>query len=482
MAVVVWQGRSYYRPTADSVTDITGMTTVGLTAAGIIMMLGTATGGTPFGVQKFNDSVSARRYFKSGALIDAMDAAWAEGARTIYATRIGNTTGIDAVAQATGSLLNGATSVVVLTSQDYGSWTNDIRYKVEDGSGVTPVGKKVTIQWYDTSTGTVSTETWDNLLDGTAIVDAINNGVGKIAGSSLVEASVGTNPSLVPDNIGFTSLAGGADGLSPVLANWQAALDLYNEETVDVLHPAGTSDETVHALFKAHCVERSNKRYERICILGGALGEAAGNISTPDTAVYRAYNLNTARAVLVAPGTDDEAPYFTAAKIAGAVASADVATSLTRRTINATSIETKYSDTNKDDLVTYGVLTIEEVPQGRRVIRGITTIQDTSLTQESPYKEITTVRIADYVNNVMRTNLEGIYIGKKGVSGVEASIASDATSLLLKLKEAQIILGFQNVVVNRDTSDPKIIYVSYSIAPIQPINFIFITTKLVNIL
>jgi hypothetical protein len=104
------------------------------------------------------------------------------------------------------------------------------------------------------------------------------------------------------------------------------------------------------------------------------------------------------------------------------------------------------------------------------------------MTQESPYKEITTVRIADYVNAVVRTNLEGIYIGKKGIAGIEASIASDTTSLLLKLKEAQIILGFQNVVVTRDTSDPKIVYVSYAVAPIQPINFIFITTKLVNIL
>lgn len=482
MAVVVWQGRNYYRPTVDSITDITGMTTVGLTASGNIMMLGTAMGGVPGVVQRFTDSVQARRIFRSGALLDAMNAAWTEGGRTIYATRIGNLTGAGALSQASISLLNGATSVAVVTSKDYGSWNNNIRIKIEDGSGVTPVGKKVTIQYYDDSTATVLTESWDNLLDGTAVVNAINSGTLVSPASSLVTAVVGTNPSLVPDNIGFTSLSGGGDGLSPVLSNWQAGLDLYNQEYVDIIHAAGTSDETVHALFKAHCEERSVKRMERICVLGGALGEAAGNTTTSGTAIYRAFNLNSFRSVLVAPGTDGSAPYFTAAKIAGALASADVATSITRRTINATSIETKYSETEKDDLVTKGVCTIEEVPQGRRVIRGVTTIQDPSLTQESPYKEISTVRIADYVNQVMRTNLEGIYIGKKGIGGVEASIASDATSLLLKLKEAQIIVGFQDVVVAKDTSDPKIIYVSYRIAPVQPINYIFITTKLQNVI
>lgn len=482
MAVVVWQGRNYYRPAVDSITDISGMTTVGLTASGIIMMLGTAEGGVPWQVTRFTDPVTARRTFKNGDLLDAMEAAWSEGARIIYATRIGNTTGMGALAQGATSLLAGATSVVDILSKDYGAWVNDIRIKVETGSGVTPIGKKVTIQYYDTATATVVTESWDNLIDGNAIISAINNGVGTVPGSALVTAQAGTNPTLVPDNIGYTNLMGGADGLAPVVANWQTGLDLYNETQVDIIHPAGTSDETVHALFKQHCIDRSNKRMERICVLGVGLGEAVGTTSTAGTVLYRAFNLNSYRAVLVAPGTDNIAPPLTAAKIAGAIASGDVATSITRRTINATAIEKKYSDTEKDDLTTFGVCTIEEVPQGRRVIRGITTIQDTSMTQESPYKEITTVRIADYVNNVVRTNLEGIYIGKKGISGIEAAIASDTTSLLLKLKEAQIILGFQNVVVTRDTSDPKIVYVSYAVAPIQPINFIFITTKLVNIL
>jgi hypothetical protein len=53
---------------------------------------------------------------------------------------------------------------------------------------------------------------------------------------------------------------------------------------------------------------------------------------------------------------------------------------------------------------------------------------------------------------------------------------------LLRLKEASIIQDFRNVIVTRDTSNPQIIYVNYEVAPISPINYIFVTTKLVPII
>jgi hypothetical protein len=82
----------------------------------------------------------------------------------------------------------------------------------------------------------------------------------------------------------------------------------------------------------------------------------------------------------------------------------------------------------------------------------------------------------------MRTNLETAFVGKKGVSGVEASIQASATSILVRLREAQIIEGFRNVLVKRDESNRQIVYVDYEVAPISPINWIFITTKLVPII
>jgi len=243
-----------------------------------------------------------------------------------------------------------------------------------------------------------------------------------------------------------------------------------------------TTDSTVHGLLSTHVSARSAVNKERIGIVGCGASETVGTYSTPTTIVGRAYSLNSDRMILTAPGVSTLSPKFTAAKVCGLLASVDVATPLTHRSISATAIETKFSSSEKDDLITYGVTAIEEVPSGRRVIRGVTTAQDLSSTTEHPFKEISTRRIADYVNKSVRDSLESVYIGKKGVDGIESSMAATTTSLLLQMKEQQIVVGFKDVVVTKSTTNATVYYVSYKVAPVQPINYILITTVLTNVL
>jgi len=464
--MVTFQGRSYKQPGSYSYTDPTALVGVGLGTGGVVAIIGTATGGRPGQVTLFSDPVSAKNAYRGGNLINAANYAWAAGANLIYLTRPGNPLQASLLLNATGPA-----ACITATSIDYGSWCNSIQTKVENATSG-PTNCKITVQYYNTSTGQTTTEVADEMATGTAIIAywAANYPQG------LVAFTGGVAVANRPLNIVFTPLASGTDDLTPLAAAWQTAIDFYNKYEVNLMHPAGCEDAVTQAYLLAHCITNSNNRKERICIVGGPASETATQSTT------RAVNLNSSRAVFVAPGTDSESGTMTAARITGMLAGVDVATALTHQTIQASTVAVKYTDTEKDSLITLGVCAIEEVPQGKRVLRSITTAQDLSTTQENPFKEISIQRIADYVNYNMRTNLETAFVGKKGVTGIEASINASTTSILVRLREAEIIQGFRNVNVKRDTSNPQIVYVSYEVAPISPINFILITTRLVPII
>jgi hypothetical protein len=462
--MAVYNGRSYKQPGAYAFVDSVGMLASNLASGGILAIIGPAEGGTPNEVVAYTDTVLAKSVFKGGDLLTAALDAWSEGANIIYMLRIGS------ASQASLTLSESTTGVLTLTSDDYGTWANDIQVKVETGS---VSGKKVTIKYYDNVQNRTTLETGDNLADATGIASWVNSNSNYVSAEALVGAGV-------PDNISYTNLAGGLDGDSPTVNQWSAGIDQLAFYQVNLIHLAGCTDASVHALLSAHCDTNSNNRRWRMGIVGNEIGESVGNTTTG--IIKRAYDLNSSRMVLVAPGSDGESGASTAAKVAGALAGVDVATPITHRTFGISSLDRKFTDTEKDDLITYGVCAFEESPQGRRVIRGITTVQDISATQEDPMKEISVQRIADYISYNMYVNLEGLFVGKKGLSGTNSSIKSAAISILLKLKDAQIIVDFRNVNVSQDPSDPKVFYVSYEVAPISPINFIFIQTHLVNVL
>jgi hypothetical protein len=477
--MVTFMGRTYKQPGAYSYTDPTALVGVGLGAGGVVTIIGTATGGAPGEVELFTDPVSAKEKHRGGNMMTAANYAWAAGANSIYLTRPGNPL------RAALAVLNGvAATVFTVTSVDYGSWCNSIRVRVENATSG-PVNYRLTIQYYNPDTGETTTEMGDELADGNAAIAywAANYAAG------MVTLTAGAGVATRPVNLVFTNLIGGDDDLTPTATEWQNAIDLYSKYETNIMHLAGVTDASTHALLSTHCTTLSNNRKERIGVVGGLKRNApseseatyVGNTSTPASLIGRAYNLNSDRMVLVGPGTDGLDACYTAAKIVGMLAGVDVATSLTHQTVSASSIDTLFTDSQKDNLITYGVCAVEEVPQGRRVLRAITTAQDLSATQEHPFKEISIRRIADYVNYNMRTNLETAYVGKKGVSGIESSIQATATSILVRLREAQIIEGFRNVLVKRDASNRQIVYVDYEVAPISPINWIFITTKLVPI-
>ena len=463
-----FNGKFYRTPQVAIKTDTTGLTSFGLAPGGIVAMLGTSLGGAPNTVVRFTDPSAAKNYFRGGDLPDSAALAWQHGAQVIFMTRVGN------ALQASKTLTTVASAAIgSMVSKDYGTYVNDIQYKVENG---TTSGKKVTVKFYDSLTNRTTYETADNV----ATINDVATYFNTTLPSQLITITV-TSSAGILGNVGYTNLTGGSNGTSTTV-DWSTALDLYKNEFVNILHPAGSTDELVHALFKTHVETYSQQKRERTAVVGAPISAAIGDINTSGSLIARAYNLNSERMVLVAPGTDEQSAAFTASKIIGLVAQNDVATPVTYKTISANSIATRYTESEKEQLVQAGVMVVEEVPQGRRIVRGITTVQDPSAFTEDPMKEYSIVRIKDYITDNVRTILETTYIGKKGISGVESQMQSSIASVLGKLKEAQVINGYQNIVVQKDQTDPKVFNVSYQIAPVSPINWIFVTQYLVNTL
>lgn len=485
--MVLFNGVNRIIPGAYTKTDASGLITTSLAPGGIVGIIGTGYGGEPNKVYHFTSSVLAEETFKSGKLLDAMKAAWLNGANDIYAVRIGQAT------KSVITLVNESSAdVITLESRDWGSWTNDIEIKIENG---TTLGYKVTIKYIDknnnvtieSSTGVGAIPSFDNIPNIAELATVITEG------SSLLKVReiLNEEDSIIPIN--YTKLINGSDGvlnqdeeITTTLQDWSTALNLYESYAVNILNPAETDASEVHALFLQHCIEMSEKEMYRFCVVGGGVSDPIGDIQNPGSdplsCIGRAYNLNHKRVVFVATGVNNKKAAYTASMIAGKLAGFDAATSLTYKTlVGVSSLNTKYTQTQKEELITRGCIILEDAAAGRRVLRDITTQQDIRLgLTEDPFKDITTLRIADYTNTNLRNILQDMYIGKKGLSGARSALANTSVDVLSKLKEREIITNFRNISVTTDPANPKVFKVSCEVVPVFTITFILISTTLTN--
>lgn len=479
---VSFGGDTTRKPSILTNVDTTGLVRGGVTGSGVVGIIGTADSGSE-SIIEFRLPSAAKTEYEGGPLLDVGNAAWSHGSQVIKMLRVGN-----GIAPSTISLIasGGVGEAIELNSIKSGDKFNDIQVKVEVGDS--EPYRKVTIQLYDSATNRFTTETFEE--NSTAnIVSAINTPAS--AGgtpSQLVTATAGTSASLLLDTMTFTNMSSGSNGTvnSSVIEN---ALALFEKEDVNILiFDDEIVDSTSHALLNAHCQVMSNMDKERICILGHELGlyadksNSIGDKNDPTSIVGMAYGLNSDRAVFVSPGTDGRSAAYTAAKVAGLLCKIDVAEPLTFKSISSTTIETQYTRTELESLIQYGICAIENARSGRRVCRGITTIQDPSSVTEDAFKEVSVKRIVDTCVDTVRSNLEAIYIGKKGVNGTEAAIKSTIQSLLTRLKENQTITGFGSINVVRDTLRPDAFRVEFQVAPTFPINFIMVDFKLQNVI
>lgn len=129
-----FNGRLWISPATMSVVDDSAMANQNLSVGNNVAYIGSSTGGQPNTVLSFGSPQQAQAVLRSGELLNAVMKAFAPstetgGPATVYAIRV------NPAVQSTLTL-NDSTSAasIVLTSADWGAWTNQIQVKIQPAS------------------------------------------------------------------------------------------------------------------------------------------------------------------------------------------------------------------------------------------------------------------------------------------------------------------------------------------------------------
>jgi len=289
--------------------------------------------------------------------------------------------------------------------------------------------------------------------------------------SQLVTVSVSGTVSNSPT----TSLTAGTKGTAP--SSWVQYFDTIKKNFSDMLVVL-SSDPGIHAEAMAHVAQMENRNQKQMLFTGGATGETVAQVK------QRAMQLNSSRAVLGYPACFHKAyndgkvalpAYMTGAMIAGRVAGVDPAEPITGDYFNLISLENDLvaGDPDIDDLITSGIATLERTGNGGiRLVQGVTTYLGSN---NSLYREISVRRGADNISSTMRQTMEKTFVGQK-MPATPSAVQTVAITVLEQAVKDKEIAGYQNIQV---VFQGTIVVVSYEVAPIEPINFILVTSHFI---
>ncbi|MFA5999363.1 MAG: phage tail sheath subtilisin-like domain-containing protein [Candidatus Paceibacterota bacterium] len=247
----------------------------------------------------------------------------------------------------------------------------------------------------------------------------------------------------------------------------------------------GTTNGTVQALVKDHCLLMSTKRWkqERVCVLGCPRSATVAECSS----LARALKSNRVQLLytgdLVFTLTDEygvsvdyyvDASYMAAA-YAGKANSPliDWAEPMTRKeVVGFTRIENPITETEMDVLATNGITVIEYLPPVFRVRHSLTTDLSNAFT-----KEPSITNIVDRVQYVTREGLDK-FIGTKFTSSRPAEVEDSLQNLLIGLVNEGTIDEVGTVTATRNSVEPDVINVVGYYKPIGALNYIDVVFNL----
>lgn len=222
----------------------------------------------------------------------------------------------------------------------------------------------------------------------------------------------------------------------------------------------------------------SAARRERIAVVG------MSNASVTDL-TNRAKLLNSERMVLAGPDGLDSAGepisgIFAAAAVAAAVAvTRDPAIPLNGTPLNGlTGVSTDYSDSEIDVLVRGGVTPLEAVGGVVSPVRGITTRTTTGGADDTTWRELTTILIADDVIPTIRQSLRSRFSQTKNTAQTRGAIRAQTIVELESKLRAEIIDSYSDVAVSASEEDPTICLIEFSFAVAHGLNQIYLTAHI----
>lgn len=297
-------------------------------------------------------------------------------------------------------------------------------------------------------------------------------------------------------------------------AGWVDALDKLETIEFDILVPL--PQQTMSVIFQNslnHCITMSNLRNkkERVLFTGAIRGLTPENLTGAEAAAVEDIGIlegiqGDNIAEILAGNTEDLTNYsvvdgfghtfrsmyfypdeivavvggentiidgfYVAAAAAGLVSgTANIAMPLTQKVISGFNIlrDKTFSVTTLEQLAAAGVCVLQPVAGGGRVIWGKTTTQSGFPEEE----EMSIVFIRDRIAKSLRAGFAG-FIGIPEDPDVIPMLTTRAVGLLQSFIGQKIITDFANLVVRRDSVDPRQWNVSVRVQPNYPVNFIYI--------
>jgi hypothetical protein len=290
----------------------------------------------------------------------------------------------------------------------------------------------------------------------------------------LANAGELPSPSVPPDAFaafGTGANARGDNGASG--ADYQAGLEALLNEPAHIIVAAGQDDSFGDELA-AHCQRASSDllKRDRIAVVGSRLGASLSDL--------QGHTLNSDRVIFVGPGikVNDRAATppvevtlpgaYTAAAVAGLIASFEPHVSPTNKVLPVGGLERVFTTPELRSLVQSRVLALEK-RDGFRIVKGITSSTDTA------WHQITTRRIVDYAKAGVRSAANP-FIGKLNNERVRGALRSSINSFLADMIESEMLISYElDVSATRQQEIRGIVQVTMVLRPTFSIDFIRVT-------
>lgn len=371
--------------------------------------------------------------------------------------------------------------------------------------------------------------------NGTFTITGVTDGVLSISGTAPFSSETGldfrltdtTEESayvLLTKDLALTSTQGLTVGVIDTKdadfydAGWTNALLKLESFELDILVPLPT--QTISAIFNTslqHCLKMSRikNRKERVLFIGAIEGLTVSNVTGQTLAAvedlgilegiqgddsseilagnvedlanysvtdaygttYRCVYFYPDRIVVNLQGTNTYVDGFYLAAAAGGYLSGvgNVSIPLTYKTLGGFTIlnDRTYNSTESENITKAGISLVEPVQGGGKVIWGKTTSQSGYPEEE----EISIVFIRDKIAKDVRLGCAG-FIGVVETPAFQTSLQTRILSLLNSFVTQGLITDYSDVVVKRDSVDPRQWNVVFKVTPSYPVNWIYIRFEL----
>lgn len=400
-------------------------------------------------------------------LVRALELAFANGAQRVFAVRIAKDDAVEAVYS-----LPATTGNVSATAVASGDGYNDITFTIEENSDDNTL-RDVTIEMG------FLVETFREVPQAVADFVEVLNGANTDynyrrnastrEGSQLFEFDeAGATGDVTAGTVAPPPGTVGTNGADADSNDYTDGLDTLSNENVHIVVLAGFEAASRLATHVENASTDLMKR-ERIGITGSAdSSQLADLMSSPDQ--------SNGRIVYVGPGlrVDDSVSgkevslpaTYTAAAVAGRIASLDPHFSPTNKTCNAKGTETVFNGTELEQLVLNRVMALEERSGSVRIVRGITSSTNTAWTQ------VTTRRIVDYARFGVRSAANP-FIGKLNNERVRQALKGSINGFLADMVDREMLISYElDVTATRAQEIRGIAQVTMVVRPTFSIDYI----------